>query len=201
MTSSAIFAVRRKVIALPSIAVRTCSGSSALAGSRVCAAGAEETTNPSKRPYSVTTFSMPALTEASSEASMESSLLREATSGMAPSDFSTFTTSAPMVPLPPRTSITRSCSCKSILLHLHEAAQEVADLPRAKGFFNIVDADTLRNELAQREASLQVQIHIGWEVSLWQAVAVPCWAQRAAAAVEINGWDINAGGEVWHAHH
>src|SRR5699024_2975394 len=84
---------------------------------------------------------------------------------------------------------------------LHDAAQDVASLHRAKGFFNIVDADTLRNELAQREASLQVQIHIGWEVSLWQAVAVPCWAQGAAAAVEINGWDINAGGGVWHALH
>src|SRR5699024_12272596 len=50
-------------------------------------------------------------------------------------------------------------------------------------------------------ALLQGQSHRGGEGSLCPAIAAACWAQGAAAAVEINGRHVNAGGEVWHAHH
>ena len=58
-------------------------------------------------------------------------------------------------------------------LELDDAAQHVAALHLGKRILHVVDTDALGDELAEREAALQVQVDVGGEVALREAVAVP----------------------------
>src|SRR5271165_7541569 len=63
---------------------------------------------------------------------------------------------------------------------------------------DITETDALRDELLQRQPTLQVEVDQGGEVAFGQAVAVPGRLQRAAVREEVHQRHVDA--HVWSRH-